>query len=221
MTLPKITMSELLPQLYHAQFKGQRAMCSTFMRFQEYYESPNERFRGNYFTKQEYASWYAQQRGSFSYYEDWGGFNIPDYVIKDFAAGKFDPLSAREQNLLDALLAYRPKLFAKSFYLIGTCGREEDIAHEVAHGLWYLSKSYRQQMEKFLSRFSASFKKNFMKALGEGGYCQEVILDELQAYIITDGRDYWFSEQGLSLERYSTTVKAMEKLFASHFKTLT
>ena len=218
MTLPKIEMSELLPRLFHAKFKGQRAMCSTFMRFQEYYESPNDKFRGHYFTKAQYAKWYAEQRGEFSYYEDWGGFNVPNNIIEAFANGTFDPLSAREKNLLAVLSSFRPKLFDKPFYLIATCGRAADIAHEVAHGLWYLNKDYKKEMECYLESFSPVFKRRFLRALGEGGYCADVLPDELQAYIITEGRDYWFVEHNLSLESYRKTIEAMEALFLTYYQ---
>ena len=213
MSLPKIVIDEPLPRIFHARFKSQRPLCSTFMRIQEYYESPNPKFRGHYFTKDEYAQWYAELRGSFSYYEDWGGFNVPGNIVRDFHEGKFDPLSAREKHLLETLLSYENSLFNKPFYLIGTCGRAVDVAHEVAHGLWYLSKDYKNRMMKQLDLLPAAFKKRFFKSLGEGGYCQEVLLDELQAYIITDERGYWFSEHSLDLQPFAKTVSKMLTIF--------
>jgi len=214
MSLPRIRVEELLPRLFHLRFSTQRAVASTFLRFQEYYESPNDAFRGQVFTLAAYRRWYEATRGSFSYYLDWSGFNVPGTVIADFRQGRFDPLSARERNLLTALERHGgPGLYDEPFYVIGTCGDDWDVAHETAHGLWYLSDEYRRAQSKLMERFDDEFVACFFASLGTGGYCQAVLWDELQAYILTDVAGGWFAEQGLDLAHYATTVQAMVDVF--------
>jgi len=67
---PKV-FAVIVPDRYH------RAML--FMRVQEYYESPNPKFRGKKnFNMWEYIEWYSRKHAdSFTYASDWVGFNFP------------------------------------------------------------------------------------------------------------------------------------------------
>jgi hypothetical protein len=89
---------KILPYNIHLLvFDNQYDLASTFLRFQEHYESPE--FAGKVFTLDEYKNWYinhsprASKDGVFTYYEDWNGFNIPSKILKPFYGGKFSPLS--------------------------------------------------------------------------------------------------------------------------------
>lgn len=69
-------------------FENQKELASTFVRFQEHYESPE--FAGKTFSLEEFKEWYiknsekGRETGEFTYYEDWSGFNIPSYVMRPF-----------------------------------------------------------------------------------------------------------------------------------------
>ena len=86
-------------KIYLVLFKTQYQLAATFMRFQEYYDSPQ--FKGKIFSVEEYMDWYANVNGKFSYFEDWPAFNIPSQTLKMFFAGWFNPLTNKEKKLLD------------------------------------------------------------------------------------------------------------------------
>lgn len=72
---------EILPHIFHVNFSSQEELASTFLRFQEHFESPS--FKGKIFSLDDYKRWYikhspnGQKTGEFTYYSDWSGFNIP------------------------------------------------------------------------------------------------------------------------------------------------
>jgi hypothetical protein len=87
----RISTHKIADGIYLLRFKTQYELTSTFLRVQEYYESP--RFQGRIFTLEQFMDWYAAQYGSFSYFEDWSGFNVPSTAFQPFFDGKFDPLT--------------------------------------------------------------------------------------------------------------------------------
>jgi len=116
--MTKIIKKSVTQKIFLLIFKKQEMLASTFLRFQEYYESP--KFKGRIFRLEEYKKWYiknspqGQQTGKFTYYSDWNGFNIPSVVLKPFYEGKFNPLSQSEKELLKMFQNKKEK-----FYIIG------------------------------------------------------------------------------------------------------
>lgn len=174
MKLHKITSN-----IIHVKFKSQIEMCETFCRFQEHYESPE--FRGKIFTLGQYREWYSEHYGSWSYYTDWNGFNIPDYVLNPFKQGLFDPLSEKEKNFLERFRYRKGK-----FYIIGTYDSlPEALNHEIAHALYYLDEEYKKEVDQIISKADkiAPAWIAFENFLLEKGYTAEVIDDEIQAFL--------------------------------------
>jgi len=179
----------LTDRIHLLVFDTKKDIASTFLRFQEYYESP--KFRGKIFSLEEFKEWYTKnspngkKTGTFTYYLDWGSFNIPSYVLKRFYAGDFNPLSAQEKKFL--------KLFKNEqepFYIIGI-NREakyldQKLKHEIAHGLFYTSNDYKKEVHKILSVFDIEPIKQELRK--EMGYHEKVLDDEVQAYSIALGR---------------------------------
>jgi hypothetical protein len=145
-------IKEILPQIFLVTENKSEELCKIFVRFQEHYESPE--FRGKYFSLNQYKKWYiknsavGKKTGKFSYYNDWGGFNIPSYVLEPFYEGKFGKLSAREAKLL----AYFNKYRGQKFYIIGSQPKNQRVLyHEISHGLWYVNDKYKQKAENKLN----------------------------------------------------------------------
>jgi len=205
-----IVVKEVLPRVYHLKFDSKPEMASTFLRFQEHYESPNPAFRGHVFTLDQYKAWYIEQMGSFSYYTDWGGFNIPGDVLKPFEEGQFDPLSDQELGLLEAVSGISRK---KPFYIIGA-NDPRSMAHEMAHALWYVERTYQKKMTALLRKIPSDFKDLFQVALFKTGYCSAVVEDELQAYLMGDHA--FFQWQGIDVTPHSSTIAAMRKVFQTY-----
>lgn len=181
----EIEHSLVAENIHVLTFETQRDVASTFLRFQEHYESP--RFRGEIFSLEEFMLWYIQTSskgmasGKFTYYTDWNGFNIPSYVLKPFYEGKFNPLSEQEEMLLRIF-----KDEIEPFYIIGIHKALEHVdqllTHEIAHGLFSVNKQYREDVLRVLSQFDLEALKKELRS--KAGYHEEVLNDEIHAYSI-------------------------------------
>lgn len=160
---------------------SQEELGLTFMRFQEYYESPNPDFKGKIFTQGQLRKWYSESYGTNTYHHDWTGFNIPSSVLTPFKDGLFDPLTDQENHLLE-LFRYRND----NFYIIGA-QNAATLRHELSHALYASNEKYRNEINRFLKHNRQKIKKA-SKYILDKGYCEEVLFDELQAYI-TDNED--------------------------------
>jgi hypothetical protein len=168
------------PSIYMIESKSRQDLAGMFMRFQEYYESPE--FKGKVFTIEEFAHWYAQQYGSFSYSKDWYGFNIPSQVIQPFRNGQFNPLTAKEQQLLDIC-----KNASGDFYVIGVTPSAdyfaETVKHEFVHGAFHVNKPYRLEVAACINDHRTS---KITRGLSKMGYHTDVAIDETNAYILVE-----------------------------------
>jgi len=170
-------------------FESQHEVTSTFLRFQEHYESPQ--FAGMVFTLDEYKEWYVKnspngiKTGEFTYHTDWSGFNIPSSILIPFYEGKFHPLTDAEQNVLD--------MFSQEehpFYIIGVHKEsksfEKLLRHETAHGLFYTNPEYKKEALEIISKYDTREVRK--ELLGSGGYGENVLDDEVHAYSISGGK---------------------------------
>lgn len=153
----------------------------TFMRFQEHYESANAQFKDNIFTQGQLKKWYSETYGANNYHTTWIGFNFPSKVLVPFKQGLFDPLTIEEQRLLD-LFKYRHD----NFYIIGA-QTTATLRHELSHALYASNIKYKQEIDKLFNKQKNKIK-FIKKYILDQGYCEDVLNDELQAYI-TDNDD--------------------------------
>jgi len=160
---------------------SQEELNVAFMRFAEYYESPNKKFRNNIFTVGQLKNWYSITYGADTYHKDWSGFNIPSKVLIPFLQGLFDPLTKEEQELL-SLFRYRHD----DFFIIGA-QNESVLRHELAHALFAHNSKYRYAIDLYVLKHQKELKK-ISRYILDKGYCEDVLIDELQAYI-TDNED--------------------------------
>src|SRR6266481_5073696 len=146
----KIKKSEVLKNIFLLEFETQFELTSTFLRFQEHYESPE--FRDKVFTLEEFEKWYTKLKGSFTYHTDWSGFNIPSYILQPFRNGKFNPLTAKERNLLSLF-----ENDTEPFYIIGVSKDSSSgkllLEHEIAHGLFYSNQEYKEKALAILKKY--------------------------------------------------------------------
>ena len=157
-------------------------MGSTFVRFQEFYESPE--FKGKYFSLNQFQEWYMKStnKDNFTYYDDWYGFNIPSEVLIPFYEGHFDPLTENEQNLLNYFKGKTGK-----FYIIGCMNDEkieDNLKHEIAHALYYANSDYKKESDAVLASIEPDIIKLFKDQFDKSaGYHPDVFKDEVQAYL--------------------------------------
>lgn len=178
-------IKEIAPRTFHVDFKTREELLRSFIRFQEYYESP--KFKDKVFTLNEYESWYKTyyKKETFTYYEDWSGCNVPSSVFDKFREGIMNPLSDREINLLSML----PN-DGKKYYVIGTFdgGKEDVLFHEMCHSLFYSNLLYREEVLKLIKSYDSELE-SVKKHILEMGYHESVLLDEVQAYILGSKSD--------------------------------
>ena len=172
-------IKEIKPRIYLVDFETRQELLKTFIRFQEYYESPE--FKDKVFTVDEYAKWYQKETGkdTFTYFDDWSGCNVPSYVFEKFREGLFNPLREREKKLLEIL----PN-DGQNYYVIGAFngGRKDVVAHEIMHGLFYSIPDYKKEVLNLLDQYkneTEDVKKHILKK----GYHEAVLLDEVHAYV--------------------------------------
>lgn len=168
------------------QTDSQSSLCNTFMRFQEFYESPNPKFKGQIFTIGQLKKWYSEKYGADTYARDWEGFNFPSWVLKPFIDGWFDPLTNEELELI-SLFKYR----SDSYYIIGA-NDEATIRHELAHALYAYDIQYKNAIDSICKKYSKQLYK-LKNYLLDKGYCEDVLNDEIQAYV-TDNDDKYIME---------------------------
>lgn len=192
--------------IFLAEFKSQYDLAMTFLRYQEYYESANAKFRGKQFTIIDFMEWYAREHdGVFSYPGDWSGFNVPDWVINDVSMripdfNKYDLEMHKIVSYINTKLASKRKTYASSqagkFYLIGAVEGDSDvIEHEMAHGLYYISESYRKEMDALVKIMPEKEKAEMFAFLKKLGYAKKVWKDETQAYLSTGEYDWKITEK--------------------------
>lgn len=176
-------VSEPLERVFLITHTNSVTLAKMFLRFQEYYESP--KFKGTIFTFKTFRKWYSK-RGKFTYYSDWGGFNVPGYVIDFFRTGAFNPLTPLEQKLLDAI----PVISDGQYYVIGAPPNSIDTkTHEIAHALYYLKPSYHKLVNKSLKLYNTRSRQAIKKVkdhLISIRYDKSVLKDELHAWLMTE-----------------------------------
>lgn len=177
-------MLKLKKQPYNALWisaDSQKELGETFIRFQEYYESPNPEFYNKIFTLGSVKHWYSIEYGADVYSDTWVGFNFPSCVLVPFKQGLFDPLTEQEKILLD-LLKYRND----DYYIIGAQTKNV-LRHELSHAMYGYSQKYKEEIDNFIWENSSKFRK-IKKYIISKGYHKDVINDEIQAYV-TDNDD--------------------------------
>ena len=183
-------LRRVCPNIYLLTFDNSVELCAHFMRFQEMYESDSPRFKGKSFELIDYITWYASRNDEdekFTYFDDWGGFNIPLHIITDWKP------KAKEINNYDRfMIAIAEKIIKDSGgdehapYLVGCkTGNAQTMAHEVAHGLYYTDAEYMKEMDELTNALPKQMYLKCSNALIGMGYDSSVIDDEIQAYMAT------------------------------------
>ena len=154
-----------------------------FCRVQEFYESPNKKFKNKKFSIWDYYEWYSKSnRGFFSYVKDYCGYNVPFDIAK-----KCYSLNKVETPYDEIFIEILKKIKIKNSYIIGMNKiNNSTFYHELCHGLYYINKEYKKEMDNITNNLSKSNYQKFKNQLKEKGYCSSVTNDEIQAYMATE-----------------------------------
>lgn len=189
--------------ILHIEFDTQYELASTFLRFQEHYESP--KFRGKIFSLERFMDWYAKQKGNFTYYQDWHGFNLPSSAFVPFMKGAFDPLLEKEKRLLKILAKEKGR-----FYIIATFRGDapDTLDHELCHALYFLDDEYRRGVLQILKGKDVRPVHGYLEMKG---YHRAVWADETNSYLATDFA--WLKRKGVKIGHLAKTAGQLRALF--------
>lgn len=182
----KYKIQKVKPKIFAVVVEDSYDRAMLFLRAQEYYECPNPTFRGNKdFSFTDYMKWYSKEYGGFTYGVDWSGFNIP----LEIAYKCYDTLTDRFTDYDDVMESILHKIYelnddSSDGYIIGVGNMTDDtFNHEVCHGLYYTDSNYKAIVDAVTTLISENHYNIFKQNLLDMGYTENVIDDEIQAYL--------------------------------------
>jgi hypothetical protein len=131
--------------------------------------------------------------GEFKYFSDFSAFNIPDYSLRSFIRTFGDDLLEHEKILFKELEKIievtneeqpTPRSYFVATYTKNNDEKINDLQHEITHGLYYTESMYNRIMTDLLKE-KQTLVTAFSKVLKDLSYCDDVLLDECQAYFAT------------------------------------
>lgn len=214
----KYKIKEVKPNIFAVVVKDKYDRAMLFCRAQEYYESPNKKFRGKDFSIWDYMKWYASNHTGFSYGGDWSGFNIP-FEIAWKCLEDVNIETPYDQTMWEILVKIdEMRDENKKSYIIGAGDMEGDtFQHEVCHGLWYTNPAYKKAAKMVLNTIDPNDYVIFRKNLLDMGYTDKVIDDEIQAYLCFGHSSENFCE-GVDIEKCDKYHKAFLIILDEFFK---
>ena len=213
MKLP-FKIKEIKPSIFLFEFTNQYDMCMHFLRYQEYYESPNPKFRNKSFTILEFMKWQAETEGNgnFTYPTKWSGFNFPQHIVVDLHEKGIVDINNYDINIKDAWYKCGTIVDGcyQDFYIIGCLkGNDKTLNHEIAHGTFYLNPEYKKEATKLVKALPAKVRANAEKVLVSFGYTKHVFIDEINAFFSTSPKE--------ELAAYGFKIKNHDKAFKDLF----
>lgn len=215
---PKV--KRITDKIYLVTFNNRFDLTMTFMRYQEYYESP--KYRNEIFSLAEFMRWYSitYGKGAFTYPKDWNGFNIPAIKIFEVlelisTSSGWDDMNEYDYLMFGIVDKIRRKLKTDNFYLIGIHSTDKDDdtrRHEIAHGLFWTNAEYKKKMSVLVGLLPKKVKNHLTKILRKWGYSKHVFIDEIHAYMTTG-----FSK-GMNKKLLTKYRKPFKRVFQEYYK---
>lgn len=212
-------IKQVKPNIFAVVVEDDYDLAMTFCRVQEYYESPNPKFRGQNFDIWEFVEWYSRQRnGSFTYAYDWAGFNIPYEVLEECLNGLKEPQSPHDRSIINIYNQIKSLKKEGPAYIIGVPDTEgSTFIHEVCHGLYYTNEEYKEVAGKIIDEIKSLYKNTysvFSRNLIKMGYTEDVVDDEIHAYLTTNWDNTSFGKDvkiGLKKKLHDAFISKLEK----------
>jgi hypothetical protein len=208
-------LKKLPHQLLLFTSKTRKDLTLSFFRMEEYYESGNKNLNRRPFTVFDFLNESMNKDGNIDYFSTWSGFNIPGHVVREWM------FHVGAANLTNTELKLTEQIFNnididEKFYVIGALeGDKEVIDHEIAHGLYYLNGDYKSCMENEIYNFYKKCRGQYskmVKNLKRMGYGDNVIRDEIQAYLSTSKKKELIDEFDLDYDIVLPFVKQFRKV---------
>lgn len=179
-------LTKLSDRVYVLQFDNLYDLGMHFVRYQEFYESSNPRFKGQKFTIIDFMEYYAKdfsKRNLFTYPKDWDGYNIPMAVISNVQNMGIDDFNKYDAFMLK-LIEDIP--YANECYILGSrIGDLGTMEHEIAHSLYFTNPEYKKEMLSIIESLPQEYIDDLIEYLARMGYHSDVYYDEIQAFMST------------------------------------
>jgi hypothetical protein len=218
--LVKGELKEVAPHIYCVAVEDAYDRAMLFSRYQEFYESPIKGIRNRFFTLEGLMKRYRDhyKKETFTYPEDWAGYNIPSYSLEK-AIEKFgDKYMTEYDEIMQHIVSEcETKSYSlnngtkHNWYLIGTDNfKSRTMNHEMAHALYYTNPEYKRNCDTLILKIKKSDYNKLNKALVGIGYLnnKKIIDDEIQAFMST----------GLYSKLDDEKLKPYTKEFIKNFK---
>lgn len=180
---------EIVPRIYALIVPEAYERAMIFCRAQEYYESQFQEIKGRDFCLFEYMNLYrkAAGKGYFSYPSDWSGYNVPSDQLEACLRNVEEWNStAYDLEMQSVIWQIRKHQLRGKFYLLGVDSIDsKTMDHEFSHGLFYTNKEYKTEMLDLVLALKKTLYEDLEAHLFQMGYCKQVIVDEIQAYLST------------------------------------
>lgn len=161
-------------------------LAMLFCRAQEFYESPEDRFRDKPFSIWDYIKWYSNEesRIGFTYPNDWAGFNIPfDKLVECYKVSTQETPYDRE--MVTIIEKIKLQKSGDKAYVIGSSNdKSSTFKHEVCHAYYSLDENYKAIAKKCIDEITGEAKLRLSINLLNCGYTEHVLEDEIQAYLM-------------------------------------
>lgn len=212
-------ISQPISNCYLFEFTTRKALTLSFCRIQEYFEASNPKLKGIPFTFYELINQMMKSDGTLDYFSFWDGFNFSGDVLLNWL-DEIGDLTDHEKKLIDNI-----EFNGSKFYVIGCLiGDVGTIKHELAHAMYNLDDTYRNFMDHvYFSEFLRCGKQcDKMRAeLKKLGYADEVLIDEIQAYLSTSPRKELRGDFDLDTDELKPVIKSYRKTFKKFYKSKT
>lgn len=188
--LSKIKLFEIYPNIFAVVIKDDKLRGRIFMRYQEFYESDSETFRGKGFKWKQFVDYYKNKTKSdiLTYHKDWAGYNIPCDSISS-CMSLIPDINFYDLIMFSIIENIKKIVGSNKYYLIGvdqTDGENLDlIYHELAHGLWFGNKNYHNLQLTNLENLPEDTYDRLSQKVLKMQYGENVVDDEIQAYLST------------------------------------
>jgi hypothetical protein len=188
-----------------------KELTLSFFRVQEYYESPLKGLNRQKFNTFDFLNESMDDDGKIDYFSYWCGFNIPGNIFNDWRNNQdVEHVTPLELKMFEQL-GESGVNYDEPFYIIGSLeGVSDIIKHEIAHALYFTNVEYNKEMFELtveLKNYHNSEYVNLQQKLLEMGYCEEVLDDEIQAYLSSEKKRYLLREFALDFAKISKIIK--------------
>ena len=197
-----------------------KELTLSFFRVQEYYESPLKGLKSQKFNVFDFLLESMDDDGTLNYFSYWSGFNVPGKIVNEWH-NKQDiehqtPYETKMFNQLDeAGIDY-----SEPYYIIGALTGDTDvIKHEIAHALYETNTEYREKMLSITQELFNSHNDQYIlikTRLLDMGYNEEVVEDEIHAYLSSEKKRYLVKEFGVDYTKLSKLIKEYRKVLLKY-----